>query len=267
MAPDRARHVMQMRRRKRMKARREEMKVKASVEDGESTINRRKGKAEENTELMEEPVQIMKSRTIAIKGTTRKKKGKDIDESMMLEEPNNAHHREKGRIRYKSEKQAGTVKQGGQVTRQDYRRDNEVKMGNLREEDTSSEEVTTSSQMKIPTRGNDPLEDREEDGKSTERRTQKKKLREGYDRERDLRRLLLEARCENQKLKYEEESRREDENKRKKSEKSIYEVRGRTLDQKILRELRGMMMEMGSSQRDRKTQWMWEDVSTALAHA
>ncbi|XP_026377862.1 uncharacterized protein LOC113272193 [Papaver somniferum] len=74
-------------------------------------------------------------------------------------------------------------------------------------------------------------------------------LLEGYHRERDLRRLLEEARRENHELRYEEERKREVESKRVKTEVNIDEIRRRTIDHEVLCELRSLKMQVGSSQK------------------
>ncbi|XP_026384528.1 troponin I-like [Papaver somniferum] len=138
--------------------------------------------------------------------------------------------------------------------------DDRQEMRDLQEERASARAIPVSSQEKILKLGSDPWENYEEEERSKGKKTRKGERQEKQDREGELRRLLIDARCENQRLRYMERRARESEERRE----STYEAQGRTLNREILYELRGVRMEMEVSRRERLAEQPREDVLREL---
>ncbi|XP_026437115.1 reticulocyte binding protein 2 homolog b-like [Papaver somniferum] len=177
-----------VRRSKRLEDRKGEEKGEASVADERrKVIRKRKGKPSVEEESMMEPIRIVKARAITEGEANREKVEKNGgDKDMISKEPSKTLRREKRKV--------GMEKRGSQEKREEYERGSKMEVRISQEENANSETITASSRKRTLYQEENPYEDYEEE---EERGLQKRRLLEGYNRESDLRRLLVEARDEN----------------------------------------------------------------------
>ncbi|XP_026377910.1 golgin subfamily A member 6-like protein 4 [Papaver somniferum] len=233
------------RRSKRLDALKGGEKKEASEEDErQKVIRQRKGNPNVEDESMKEHGAVTE------KKTNREKVGKnDGGKDVILKEPSKTLRREK--------RKAGMARRDDQAKRGEYERNGKTEVGITHGENTNSETITVSSRKRTLYREENPYKDYEEED---ERGLQKRRLLEGHNQERYLRRMLVEARYENHRLKYDDERRCEDENKRKGRERDIDESTRGIMDLEILHELRRLRTQMGNSHKQDRSQWMEEKV-------
>ncbi|XP_026452352.1 uncharacterized protein LOC113352794 [Papaver somniferum] len=127
--------LMVVRRSRRLEARKEGEKGEASVAD------EKREEAEKNLHEVEKD---------------------DGDKDMITNESSKTLRREKRRVKYRSERRAGTARRDSPAKREDGR-GSKMEVGISQEEDANSETITTSSRKSIIYRKESPYEDYEEE--------------------------------------------------------------------------------------------------------